>query len=37
MGKNRVSLDAVCAALAYAMGIDGGCGSHGLDMDEELQ
>ena len=45
-GYNKDSLDTICATLAYAMGIDapkfaadkidGECGSHGLDMPEDL-
>ena len=44
---NEVSLDTLCASLAYAMGISapeyaaapsaqGDCGSQGLDMEEDL-
>ncbi|MEE0929226.1 MAG: hypothetical protein UIG59_08550 [Acutalibacteraceae bacterium] len=39
--ENRQSLDTLCATLAYAMDhgcheIDDGCGSHGLDMPEDI-
>ena len=36
--KNEISLDTVCAALSYAMGVDApeNSGSHGLDMEEDL-